>query len=43
MASEVAAKFVCHNICVLIQSMHEMGIDPTFWAGKSVAQQVARN
>ena len=28
--NEVIAKFVCHNICVLIQSMYEMGIKPDF-------------
>jgi transposase len=34
--NEVYAKFVCHNLCVLIQEMYVMGIDPTF--GKRVAQ-----
>jgi transposase len=28
--NEVYAKFVCHNLCVLIQEMYVMGIDPTF-------------
>lgn len=28
--NEVYAKFVCHNICVLIQEMYVAGIDPTF-------------
>ncbi len=28
--NEVYAKFVCHNICVLIQEMYVMGIDPSF-------------
>jgi transposase len=28
--NEVYAKFVCHNICVLIQEMYIMGIDPSF-------------
>jgi len=41
MANEVRAKILCHNICCLIQSMHEFGIDPAFWAGSSVAQKVA--
>lgn len=31
MKNEVLAKLVCHNICVLIQEMHELGIEPTFW------------
>lgn len=30
MKSEVLAKFVCHNLCCLIQSMEEFGIDPNF-------------
>jgi transposase len=28
--NEVYAKFVCHNLCVLIQEMYVLGIDPTF-------------
>ena len=28
--NEVYAKFVCHNICVLISEMLTLGIDPTF-------------
>jgi transposase len=30
MKNEVLAKFVCHNLCCLIQSMEEFGIDPSF-------------
>jgi transposase len=30
MKNEVLAKFVCHNICCLIQSAYEFGIDPVF-------------
>ncbi len=41
MKNEVLAKFVAHNICCLIQSMHEFGVDPVFWAEKPVAQKVA--
>ena len=29
--NEVLCKVLCHNICVLIQSMYELGIEPTFW------------
>jgi transposase len=32
MVNECLCKFVCHNICCVIQSMHELGIAPTFWA-----------
>jgi transposase len=30
MKNECLAKIVCHNICVLIQEMHELGIDVSF-------------
>lgn len=29
--NELLAKVLCHNICVLINSMFELGIDPQFW------------
>jgi transposase len=28
--NEVLCKIICHNICVVIQEMHELGIDPDF-------------
>ena len=28
--NEVLAKILCHNICVLIQSVYELGISPVF-------------
>jgi transposase len=28
--NEVLCKILCHNICVLIQSIHELGIEPQF-------------
>ena len=28
--NEVLAKVLCHNICVLIRAMHELGIEPIF-------------
>jgi transposase len=31
--NEVLCKVLCHNICVLIQSMYELNIDPVFWQG----------
>jgi transposase len=31
MKNEVLCKFLCHNLCVLIQSQHELGIEPVFW------------
>ena len=41
--NEVLCKVLCHNICVLIQSIHELGIDSTFCAEKAVAQEVGVN
>ena len=31
-ANEVLCMALCHNLCVVIQSMHELGIAPAFWA-----------
>jgi transposase len=31
MKNEVLCKFLCHNLCVLIQSQCELGIEPIFW------------
>jgi transposase len=31
MANEALAKVLCHNICCLIQSMYELGVNPVFW------------
>lgn len=28
--NEALCKVPCHNLCVVIQSMYELGIDPTF-------------
>jgi len=30
--NEVLCKIICHNICVNIQEMHELGIEPDFVA-----------
>jgi transposase len=32
MVNEVLCKLLCHNICCLIQSQCELGIEPVFWA-----------
>lgn len=31
MVNEVYAKLVAHNLCVLVQEVHELGIAPEFW------------
>jgi transposase len=31
MKNEVLSKLLAHNLCVLIQEQHELGIDPVFW------------
>ena len=31
MRNEVFCKFLCHNICCLIQAQCELGIEPVFW------------
>jgi hypothetical protein len=28
--NELLCKFLCHNLCVLIQSFYELGIEPEF-------------
>lgn len=29
--NEVLCKILCHNICVLVQSIYELRLEPTFW------------
>lgn len=31
--NELLCKVLCHNLCCLIQSIYELGIEPTFWNG----------
>ena len=33
MKNEVLCKFLCHNICCVIMSQVELGIEPVFWNG----------
>jgi transposase len=32
--NEVLCKVLCHNVCCIIQSIYELGIEPTFWSDK---------
>jgi transposase len=44
--NEVLCKVLCHNICVLIQSIYELGLEPTFQtfeAKEPVAPKVIEN
>ena len=35
--NEMLLKVLCHNICCVIRSMHELGLEPTFWANDDPA------
>jgi transposase len=39
--NEALCKVLCHNICCVIQSIHELGIEPTFHAEMALAGKVA--
>ncbi len=32
--NEVLCKILCHNICVLIESIYELGLEPVFWTNE---------
>jgi len=38
MKNEVLCKILCHNLCCVIQSQAELGIEATFWANKQEVQ-----
>jgi transposase len=40
MVNEALCKLLCHNIVVLIHEMLELGIEPTFWAESTPAQEL---
>ncbi len=33
--NELLCKVLCHNLCCVIQSMYELGVDVDFWAEQS--------
>jgi len=38
--NEMLCKVICHNLSVLVHSIHELGIAPIFWAETAPAQEV---
>jgi transposase len=40
MRNEVYCKFLCHNICCLIQAQCELGIEPVFWQNEGRGEPV---
>ncbi|MDQ3813951.1 MAG: hypothetical protein M3347_08370, partial [Armatimonadota bacterium] len=39
--NEALCKILCHNICCVIQSMYELGIEPDFGTGQIEVEKVA--
>jgi len=39
MTNEAFCKVLCHNICEMIQSVYEPGIDPSFLTASSATAQ----
>ena len=35
--NEVLCKILCHNLCVLVQSIYELGIEAKFWQSKGAS------
>lgn len=42
MTNEVLCKFLCHNICCVILSQIELGVEAVFWADPSAAPPASR-
>jgi len=38
--NEILCKVLCHNLSVLVHSIYELGIAPTFWAETAPAQEI---
>jgi hypothetical protein len=39
--NEVLCKILCHNLCVLVQSAYELGIEATFWQETAKGERLA--
>lgn len=37
MVNEVLCKVLCHNLCVIVQTIFELGIEPVFWTERKEA------
>jgi hypothetical protein len=37
MTNEVLCKYLCHNLCCVIQARCELGIEPVFWQNELAA------
>jgi transposase len=37
--NEALCKVLCHNLCCLIGAIYELGLEPTFWADTTFAQE----
>lgn len=40
MINEALCKVLCHNICCLVQSTHELGVEATFWRAEAKPEAV---
>ena len=43
MANEALCKVLCHNVCCLIQSTYELGVEATFWGGDPFEPRALRS
>lgn len=41
--NEVLAKVLCHNLCCLVHSIYELGIEPVFWIEPKVEENFFRH
>jgi hypothetical protein len=39
--NEALCKVLCHNICVVIHAIYELGIEPTFWEEPTFCENTA--